>query len=621
MSQQGRKTPRDRDVPLDPEEGRLDAVTELFTQYRQHVQCVNCDSIGRFNKDSANGRRRYKCQGCQKTCSVSGMLRLIESTLKGGGRGQERPKADMVVTKRPTGVVAKEKSPSPSRRSPVRRLSQPDPEPEPELESDGSQASEEESMEEDVGEEEDEDEDQDQDQGGGRWSEVVTVAANKKRRWVPTRRLPVVAPVPVQTGNPNRYVLLKRGSTIEDRQEDDPVSPQKCLDCVNCRDLAGRIKVLEEQLALTKAGGSKNSKGTPVVEEPEWVVEIKAQFKELKATVESLKANKPSPSPQETPVAVVHGHPQRQQPQQPQQPQPQQPQQPQQSGRRPRLTYAEVVAKMALPEDADKTKAIEALARLARRRTSYGKTGVERLDGTHKVKRVYVDGFPHMKIGELKQNLFHLRICLTKIHFISYIGRSLLEFLVSEDYVGAFKRRMEAMEKTIVERHDPMKALDPNASEAVKRRVTESFMARLARSSVTARSAVARAYYADWVAELQASSTTNASTTVTVTVAATESVGQDPVLGASVPSTAVESQVPEELQEDNIDGHGEMSFVSAEDEPQDVSMIGGVTINGSNLLIETLGSEAEFEDGDDEGKASSSSSSKPPGAMIALPSQ
>ena len=64
-------------------------------------------------------------------------------------------------------------------------------------------------------------------------------------------------------------------------------------------------------------------------------------------------------------------------------------------------------------------------------------------EADHNLRLIYVGGISFMQIRTLKDKLFQLRFLLSKIRNIRWIGRSILEFLIDEEYSTSFIDRLK----------------------------------------------------------------------------------------------------------------------------------------------------------------------------------
>jgi len=174
-----------------------------------------------------------------------------------------------------------------------------------------------------------------------------------------------------------------------------------------------------------------------------------------------------------------------------------------------RMTYAQVVvAQLAEAEGKDKEAAIKAFEKISRQtpvhvakeRLAAGRAANVDPAMMKKLRRVYVSGFNFILVRELRKALTEIGFAMRKIIYLNYIGRALLEFLVEESYEETFVKLMEGMNKRVLQRHDPVKALDPLASEETKKRVLAAFKARLQRiMDSPSATPLVKAFYAEWL--------------------------------------------------------------------------------------------------------------------------
>jgi hypothetical protein len=123
---------------------------------------------------------------------------------------------------------------------------------------------------------------------------------------------------------------------------------------------------------------------------------------------------------------------------------------------------------------------------------------VSPVDLKHKVRRVYAANLPRLPLSQLKQHMFNLRFSLSKIMNISYVGRSIVEFTILEEYEYSFLASLRRCELHVIHAYDPSKVQDKNSNEDLTEVVRGNFIARLKRISIDSTRDLVRAYFADW---------------------------------------------------------------------------------------------------------------------------
>jgi hypothetical protein len=112
---------------------------------------------------------------------------------------------------------------------------------------------------------------------------------------------------------------------------------------------------------------------------------------------------------------------------------------------------------------------------------------------------IYVSNLPYIRISELKSHLFKLHFVLSKIHHISYVSKTTVEFLVSSYYVAAFINKCNTCGLSVLKKYDATKPFDVNASWEVKNRIRQAFAARVRRIAMDVNSSeAAKSFYAKW---------------------------------------------------------------------------------------------------------------------------
>lgn len=115
------------------------------------------------------------------------------------------------------------------------------------------------------------------------------------------------------------------------------------------------------------------------------------------------------------------------------------------------------------------------------------------------IAKVYICGLPFLRLGDLKSQLYKLRIRLSKIYNVSYIGRSIVEFLVDEEYTAKFKSQMSGFGFEPKDDFNATPQLQAGKPTMDSKRIYEAFRKRLCSIMETTRSPLVKEYLADWL--------------------------------------------------------------------------------------------------------------------------
>jgi len=137
-----------------------------------------------------------------------------------------------------------------------------------------------------------------------------------------------------------------------------------------------------------------------------------------------------------------------------------------------------------------------AMSRLSRRPAQIGKNG-------DKLCRVYVQGIGRMAISKVRTYLKDLRFRTSRILNVSFLGTMTAEFLVTGDYVGGFKRRIETFSAStgwkVIAEFDATTAADPAADGATKKRIQTAFTQRVHKIIQSTNRPAVKAFYETWL--------------------------------------------------------------------------------------------------------------------------
>jgi hypothetical protein len=161
-----------------------------------------------------------------------------------------------------------------------------------------------------------------------------------------------------------------------------------------------------------------------------------------------------------------------------------------------RPTYASICKRMKLSDD-QVPAALKSLAALQRRKPAGNASSS--LEAQHNVRRFYIGNLPHLRLSELKTHLFNLHIQLSKILNMSYVGKSVVEFIILDSYESSFRSRINLLSLHLLEKYDPSVARDPNANDTTRDTVRQAFCLRLSRLTDHSTREPVRAFFKDWL--------------------------------------------------------------------------------------------------------------------------
>jgi hypothetical protein len=120
-----------------------------------------------------------------------------------------------------------------------------------------------------------------------------------------------------------------------------------------------------------------------------------------------------------------------------------------------------------------------------------------------KVRLVHIHGFPFLKIGELKAHMHAMHFMLTKIKNFRYIGKSVLELLVEEDYVQTLKNKIGKWEGAamIAEDFDPRQHHKEAPSQQEKKLAKNTFIRKCVNQIRKSDSDLVKSFYLAFLEE------------------------------------------------------------------------------------------------------------------------
>ena len=124
---------------------------------------------------------------------------------------------------------------------------------------------------------------------------------------------------------------------------------------------------------------------------------------------------------------------------------------------------------VVLSHPLDKQHAVASLLKLSNRFQTFHEPSKPKTDAEKesKVRLVYVRGISRMKLSELRKLLMEAGIYMKPILNIRFIGRSITEFMISEEFENQFKRKISSFGNfiTVIEDFDPRAAKNVNDRE------------------------------------------------------------------------------------------------------------------------------------------------------------
>jgi hypothetical protein len=117
------------------------------------------------------------------------------------------------------------------------------------------------------------------------------------------------------------------------------------------------------------------------------------------------------------------------------------------------------------------------------------------------VRLFYIQGFNFLKIAKIKELLFAARFHLSKIKSIQWIGRTVLEVVVDDQYSSLFKKHIEdthvlcILPKFDARKHN--KVLTPEAQAMAE----ERFASRIGKILASEADQTIKNFYSDYVSE------------------------------------------------------------------------------------------------------------------------
>jgi hypothetical protein len=220
-----------------------------------------------------------------------------------------------------------------------------------------------------------------------------------------------------------------------------------------------------------------------------------------------------------------------------------------------RPTYAAICKRIKIADE-EIPLAMKSLAILHRRKPS-GSIPSSSVEAEHKVRRLYIGNLPHLRLSELKSHLFNLRIQLSKILNLAYVGKSIVEFLIMEDYEASFRARISLLSLNLIEKYDPSTARDPKATEEIRETVRQAFRLRLAHIADQSTREPVRAFFRAWLDSTDPSSLSSRISTEASSLPSRTSTNPflsspSPVMVVSSLALADDTPMPDALPSDGL---------------------------------------------------------------------
>ena len=146
-----------------------------------------------------------------------------------------------------------------------------------------------------------------------------------------------------------------------------------------------------------------------------------------------------------------------------------------------RLSYSEAVKRLGIP-DTSKQQAIAALEALRKRNWISRQDNISRSEIDTNFRLIYVQGITAMRISDLKSHLYNLQFRISQIAHFAFIARSTVEMLVMANYAEALKQRAKTCGFSVIDKYDPSKPLNPQASVELQAKIKTAFVSRVFRT-------------------------------------------------------------------------------------------------------------------------------------------
>jgi len=164
-------------------------------------------------------------------------------------------------------------------------------------------------------------------------------------------------------------------------------------------------------------------------------------------------------------------------------------------GRR-RPLYSEMVKRFNLsPEQVIAMKE----ARKALKPIYPSKSKPKSLDVQGTLTRIYVHGLKRMALGQVRKHMKSMFFDMTSIRNVSFVSRTVVEFLIVPSREKEFKEHCRLMNMTVLPVFDPSVPSDSSADVVLQTKIQEAFLKRLRQNMETSRIPAVKAYFALWL--------------------------------------------------------------------------------------------------------------------------
>jgi len=162
------------------------------------------------------------------------------------------------------------------------------------------------------------------------------------------------------------------------------------------------------------------------------------------------------------------------------------------------LSFAEMARLNNIPQE-DFDKFTSARQAVAFKRSGPIRPANEKVSPDCPLVSVYASGFSRIPISQLKKHLFTMRFSLSKIVTLSYIGTSIIEFIIIQDYEKILIQKLKKLNFEVLEKYDPTVPTNPLADQETKERIKSACIQRVQRLADTVVLPSAKNFFEQWL--------------------------------------------------------------------------------------------------------------------------
>ena len=161
-----------------------------------------------------------------------------------------------------------------------------------------------------------------------------------------------------------------------------------------------------------------------------------------------------------------------------------------------------MVRKVRTIPDSEQAAAIKALEILHSKRPRGTPKPLPTSDSASALTRIYLDDMPFMQISAVKNLFYSLRVRMSKIKNISFIGKRFIEILLDQNYREAFINLLNIYHIKVLPDFNPAAAYSPHASEQVRAMAASQCAKRISKIAESCPHPATKAYFSAWLASL-----------------------------------------------------------------------------------------------------------------------